>query len=34
VVLDTDYFACPDEQIKDIKVLVTICGGRVAYAAG
>jgi predicted amidohydrolase YtcJ len=30
-VLDTDYFSCRDEQIKDILVDLTIVGGRVAY---
>jgi hypothetical protein len=30
-VLDRDYFACSDEEIKDIKVEMTIVGGKVAY---
>ncbi|MEN9935424.1 MAG: hypothetical protein RLZZ387_2003 [Chloroflexota bacterium] len=30
-VLDRDYFACPDEEIKDIRVELTVAGGRVAY---
>jgi predicted amidohydrolase YtcJ len=30
-VLDTDYFGCPEDQIKDINVDLTIVGGRVAY---
>ncbi len=31
-VLDRDYFACPDEEIKDIKIEMTIVGGKVAYS--
>jgi predicted amidohydrolase YtcJ len=30
-VLDRDYFACPDEEIKDITVEMTIVDGKVAY---
>ena len=30
-VLDTDYFSCPDEAIKDIQVDMTVLGGRVVY---
>lgn len=30
-VLDRDYFTCPEEEIKEIKVDITISGGRVAY---
>lgn len=30
-VLDRDYFTCPDEAIKDIRVDLTIVDGRVAY---
>lgn len=30
-VLDRDYFSCPEEQIKAIKVELTVVGGRVAY---
>jgi predicted amidohydrolase YtcJ len=30
-VLDTDYFTCPEEAIKDIRVDLTIVGGKVAY---
>lgn len=33
-VLDTDYFSCPEEAIKDIKVDITVVGGRVAYQRG
>jgi predicted amidohydrolase YtcJ len=30
-VLDRDYFSVPDEEIKDIKVDLTVVGGKVAY---
>ncbi len=30
-VLDRDYFSCPDEEIKDIQVLMTIIDGRVVF---
>ncbi len=30
-VLDRDYFVCPEEEIKDIKVALTIVNGRVAW---
>lgn len=30
-VLDRDYFTCPDEQIKDIQVTMTILDGAVVY---
>jgi hypothetical protein len=30
-VLDRDYFSCPDEEIKAIKVDITIVGGQIAY---
>ncbi|MEN8904907.1 MAG: amidohydrolase family protein [Clostridiales bacterium] len=31
VVLDRDYFKCPDSEIKDIKALMTILGGEKVY---
>jgi hypothetical protein len=31
VVVDRDYFACPEEEIKDIGVMMTIVGGKVAF---
>jgi predicted amidohydrolase YtcJ len=31
VVLDRDYFSCPEEEIKEIQVEATVIGGRVAY---
>lgn len=31
IALDRDYFACPDEEIKEIKVDLTVVGGRVAH---
>jgi len=31
VVLDRDYLAVPVDQIKDIKSVMTIVGGRVVY---
>jgi hypothetical protein len=30
-VLDRDYFSCPEEEIKEIQVDLTVVGGRVAY---
>jgi predicted amidohydrolase YtcJ len=30
-VLDRDYFACPEEEIKEIRVVMTIVDGKVAY---
>jgi predicted amidohydrolase YtcJ len=33
VVIDKDYLTVPAEQIKDIKSVMTIVGGRVAYDA-
>jgi len=30
-VLDQDYVACLDEEIKEIRVAMTIVGGRVAW---
>jgi predicted amidohydrolase YtcJ len=30
-VLDRDYFTCPEEEIKEIAVELTVVGGRVAY---
>jgi len=31
VVLDRDILTVPPEEIKDIKVLMTIAGGRIVY---
>ena len=31
IVLDRDYLTVPEEQIEDIKVLMTVLGGRVAH---
>jgi predicted amidohydrolase YtcJ len=33
-VLSKDYFSVPEDEIKDIESLLTVVGGRVAYAAG
>lgn len=33
VIIDRDLFAIPPEQIKDAKVLMTVVGGRVVFAA-
>jgi predicted amidohydrolase YtcJ len=33
LVLDRDYFAVPADQIKDIKPIMTIVGGKIVYAA-
>jgi predicted amidohydrolase YtcJ len=32
-VLDQDYLTVPEEQIKDIKVVLTLVGGKVVYAS-
>ena len=34
VVLDRDPFAVPPAQLKDLRVLLTVLGGRVVYEAG
>jgi predicted amidohydrolase YtcJ len=34
VVLERDLFAIPPEQLKDVKTLLTVVGGRVVHAAG
>ena len=34
VVLDRDYLTVPVDQIKDIKSVMTIVGGRIVYDAG
>ena len=34
VVLDRDYFTCPDDDIKKIKSVMTVIGGLVKYDAG
>jgi predicted amidohydrolase YtcJ len=34
VVLDRDYLTIPADQIKDIKPVMTVIGGRIAYDAG
>ena len=31
VVLDRDYFAVPDEQIKEVRSVMTIVGGRIVH---
>jgi predicted amidohydrolase YtcJ len=33
LVLDRDYLTVPAEQIKDIKPLITMVGGKVVYEA-
>jgi predicted amidohydrolase YtcJ len=33
VVLDRDYFAIPEDEIKDIRPLMTMVGGRIVYEA-
>jgi predicted amidohydrolase YtcJ len=30
-VLDRDYFTCPDEEIKDIQVMMTVVDGKIVY---
>jgi predicted amidohydrolase YtcJ len=32
-ILDRDYLACPEEQIRQIKVLATLVGGRVVHGS-
>ena len=34
VVLDRDYLTIPADQIKDIKSMMTMVGGKVVYEAG
>jgi predicted amidohydrolase YtcJ len=34
VVLDRDYFVVPAVQIKDIKPVMTMVGGKIVYRAG
>ncbi|OGG45830.1 MAG: amidohydrolase [Candidatus Handelsmanbacteria bacterium RIFCSPLOWO2_12_FULL_64_10] len=34
VVLSGDYFSVPEEQIKDLKSVLTVVGGKVVYGAG
>ena len=31
IVVDRDYMACPESEIKDIRVLQTILGGKVVF---
>ncbi len=31
VVLDRDYFTCPEEEIAEIKPVVTVVGGEVTF---
>ena len=33
VVLDRDYFTCPEKEIKQIKPLLTVLDGKVVYDA-
>ena len=32
IVIDRDYMKCPDSEIKDIRVLQTILGGKVVFS--
>jgi len=34
VVMDRDYLTVPADQIKDIKPVITMVGGKMAYDAG
>jgi len=34
VVLNSDYFAVPDEDLKKIRSVLTVVGGNVVYDAG
>jgi predicted amidohydrolase YtcJ len=31
-VLDRDYMTCPEDEIKDIKVLCTVVGGETVFS--
>ena len=31
IVIDRDYMTCPEDEIKDIKVLRTVVGGETVY---
>lgn len=33
-VLSDDYFSCPDEQVRRIESVLTVCDGAIVYAAG
>jgi hypothetical protein len=33
-VLSDDYFKCPEEQIRRIESVLTVCDGKVVHAAG
>ena len=33
VVIDRDYFTCPENEIKDIEPLLTVVGGKVVHDA-
>jgi predicted amidohydrolase YtcJ len=33
VVIDRDYLSCPEQQIKDIQLVMTILNGRIVYRA-
>jgi hypothetical protein len=34
IVLDKDYFSVPDDQVKDLKSVMTMVGGRIVYDDG
>jgi predicted amidohydrolase YtcJ len=34
VLLDADLFATPDEELKDVRPLLTMCDGRVVFREG
>ncbi len=34
VVLDSDYFTVPDESLKQIRSVLIVVGGRIAYNSG
>jgi predicted amidohydrolase YtcJ len=33
IIIDRDLLTCPEDEIKDIKVLRTILGGKTVYQA-
>jgi predicted amidohydrolase YtcJ len=34
IVLSDDYFTVPDDEVKDLKSLLTVVDGRIVYADG
>ena len=34
IVLDKDYFTVPDDEVKDLKSVLTMVDGRIVYDSG